>query len=56
MKAPTARKASSVSPVVKGPALAESPQHKFYRQIRFKEIGPYRPNPIASAMHMELEL
>ena len=27
-----------------------------YRQMGFKEITPYRPNPIAGAMYMELEL
>ncbi len=27
-----------------------------YRQLGFKEIAPYRPNPIAGAMYMELEL
>jgi putative acetyltransferase len=27
-----------------------------YRKLGFKEIGPYRPNPIAGAMYMELEL
>ena len=27
-----------------------------YRRIGFKEIPPYRPNPIAGAMYMELEL
>jgi len=27
-----------------------------YRKLGFAEIAPYRPNPIAGAMHMELEL
>ena len=27
-----------------------------YRKLGFKEITPYRPNPIAGAMYMELEL
>jgi putative acetyltransferase len=27
-----------------------------YRKIGFQEIPPYRPNPIAGAMYMELEL
>jgi GNAT superfamily N-acetyltransferase len=27
-----------------------------YRRIGFKEIGPYRENPIVGAMYMELEL
>ena len=27
-----------------------------YRRLGFKEITPYRPNPIAGAMYMELEL
>jgi putative acetyltransferase len=27
-----------------------------YRRMGFKEIAPYRPNPIAGAMYMELEL
>ncbi len=27
-----------------------------YRQLGFKEIAPYRSNPIAGAMYMELEL
>jgi putative acetyltransferase len=27
-----------------------------YRKLGFKEIAPYRPNPIAGAMYMELEL
>jgi putative acetyltransferase len=27
-----------------------------YRKMRFKEIPPYRPNPIAGAIYMELEL
>ena len=27
-----------------------------YRKLGFKEIAPYRPNPNAGAMYMELEL
>jgi putative acetyltransferase len=27
-----------------------------YRKLEFKEVAPYRPNPIAGAMYMELEL
>jgi len=27
-----------------------------YRKMGFKEIPPYRPNPIAGAIYMELEL
>ena len=27
-----------------------------YRMLGFKEIAPYRPNPIEGAMYMELEL
>jgi ribosomal protein S18 acetylase RimI-like enzyme len=27
-----------------------------YRKLRFKEVAPYRPNPIAGAMYMELKL
>jgi len=27
-----------------------------YRRLGFKEITPYRPNPITGAMYMELEL
>jgi putative acetyltransferase len=27
-----------------------------YRKLGFKEIAPYRPNPIVGAMYMELEL
>jgi ribosomal protein S18 acetylase RimI-like enzyme len=27
-----------------------------YRKLGFKEIASYRPNPIAGAMYMELEL
>jgi putative acetyltransferase len=29
---------------------------EMYRKLGFKEIAPYRPNPIAGAMYMELEL
>ena len=27
-----------------------------YRKLGFKQVAPYRPNPIAGAMYMELEL
>jgi ribosomal protein S18 acetylase RimI-like enzyme len=27
-----------------------------YRKLGFKEVAPYRPNPIAGAMYMELNL
>ena len=27
-----------------------------YRKLGFKEVAPYRPNPMAGAMYMELEL
>ena len=27
-----------------------------YRKLGFKEVAPYRPNPIAGAMYMELQL
>lgn len=39
----------TVEPVMKG-AVA------MYRKLGFKEIAPYRSNPIAGAMYMELEL
>ncbi len=29
---------------------------EMYRKLGFKEIAPYRPNPIAGAMYMELQL
>ena len=29
---------------------------EMYRKLGFREIGPYRPNPIAGAMYMELQL
>jgi putative acetyltransferase len=29
---------------------------EMYRKLGFREIAPYRPNPIAGAMYMELEL
>jgi ribosomal protein S18 acetylase RimI-like enzyme len=29
---------------------------EMYRKLGFKEIAPYRPNPIAGAMYMELKL
>jgi GNAT superfamily N-acetyltransferase len=39
----------TVEPLM-GDALA------MYRKMGFKEIPPYRPNPIAGAIYMELEL
>ena len=39
----------SVEPVMKD-AVA------MYRKLGFKQVAPYRPNPIAGAMYMELEL
>jgi hypothetical protein len=27
-----------------------------YRKLGFKEVAAYRPNPIAGAMYLELEL
>jgi len=39
----------TVAPVMKD-AVA------MYRKLGFKEIAPYRPNPIAGALYMELEL
>lgn len=29
---------------------------EMYRKFGFREIAPYRPNPIAGAMYMELQL
>jgi putative acetyltransferase len=29
---------------------------EMYRKLGFREIAPYRPNPIAGAMYMELQL
>jgi putative acetyltransferase len=29
---------------------------EMYRKVGFREIAPYRPNPIAGAMYMELQL
>jgi hypothetical protein len=29
---------------------------EMYRKLGFQEIAPYRPNPIAGAMYMELQL
>jgi putative acetyltransferase len=29
---------------------------EMYRRLGFREIAPYRPNPIAGAMYMELQL
>ena len=29
---------------------------EMYRKLGFREIAPYRPNPIAGAMYMELKL
>jgi ribosomal protein S18 acetylase RimI-like enzyme len=39
----------TVAPVMKD-AVA------MYRKLGFKEIAPYRPNPIAGALYMELQL
>jgi len=29
---------------------------EMYRKLGFREVAPYRPNPIAGAMYMELNL
>ena len=29
---------------------------EMYRKLGFREIAPYRPNPIAGAIYMELQL
>jgi putative acetyltransferase len=29
---------------------------EMYRKLGFRQIAPYRPNPIAGAMYMELQL
>ncbi len=39
----------TVEPVMKDAVV-------MYRRLGFKEIAPYRENPIAGAMYMELEL
>ncbi len=39
----------TVEPVMKDAVV-------MYRKLGFKEIAPYRENPIAGAMYMELEL
>ena len=39
----------TVEPVMKDAVV-------LYRELGFREIPPYRPNPIAGAMYMELEL
>jgi ribosomal protein S18 acetylase RimI-like enzyme len=39
----------TVEPMMK-PAVA------MYRQLGFREIAPYRPNPIEGALYMELQL
>jgi hypothetical protein len=35
---------------------ADIVREAMYRKMGFKEIPPYRPNPIAGAIYMELEL
>jgi putative acetyltransferase len=37
-----------------GPLMKDAVE--MYRKLGFREIAPYRPNPIAGAMYMELQL
>ncbi len=37
-----------------GPLMKDAVE--MYRKLGFQEIAPYRPNPIAGAMYMELQL
>jgi putative acetyltransferase len=39
----------TIEPIMKDAA-------EMYRKLGFREIAPYRPNPIAGAMYMELQL